>query len=295
MMRSPSGSPSCCSVRSLSCSPIVVVPERRAGQLGERLRQQQQRPARRAQPRADVVGREVRRIGVAGRALIVVDGLQLLDRLAHAAPPLSVANCSGAQPRTTAAKRHGPAGCQNGVPVAGTTPRLVARPAPGPIIGRMTDLQVLDAETAGMVEGVCDALVPGSARVRPAVYVDALLARMPEGAARRRDGGVRVARRAAISRRRRARPASSGCARSRSRRSTATSSRRASTPPAPGPRSTSTPRSPRGWRRTGPTWASDERALRRRRGRLRRGRRRSSPASSPSAAAACCCSSAART
>ena len=53
--------------------------------------------------------------------------------------------------------------------------------APGPIIGRMTDLQVLDAETAGMVEGVCDALVPGSARVRPAVYVDALLARMPEG------------------------------------------------------------------------------------------------------------------
>jgi hypothetical protein len=53
--------------------------------------------------------------------------------------------------------------------------------APGPIIGRMTDLQVLDAETAGMVEGVCDALVPGSARVRPAVYVDALMARMPEG------------------------------------------------------------------------------------------------------------------
>jgi hypothetical protein len=45
----------------------------------------------------------------------------------------------------------------------------------------MTDLQVLDAETAGMVEGVCDALVPGSARVRPAVYVDALLARMPPG------------------------------------------------------------------------------------------------------------------
>jgi hypothetical protein len=51
----------------------------------------------------------------------------------------------------------------------------------GPIIGGMTDLKVLDSETAGMVEGVCDALVPGSARVRPAVYVDALLARMPEG------------------------------------------------------------------------------------------------------------------
>lgn len=45
----------------------------------------------------------------------------------------------------------------------------------------MGDLQVLDAETARMVEGVCDAIVPGSARVRPAVYVDALLARMDEG------------------------------------------------------------------------------------------------------------------
>jgi len=42
-------------------------------------------------------------------------------------------------------------------------------------------LQVLDAETAALVEGVCDAIVPGSARVRPAVYVDALLARMDEG------------------------------------------------------------------------------------------------------------------
>jgi hypothetical protein len=28
---------------------------------------------------------------------------------------------------------------------------------------------------------VCDAIVPGSARVKPAVYVDALLARMDEG------------------------------------------------------------------------------------------------------------------
>jgi hypothetical protein len=41
-------------------------------------------------------------------------------------------------------------------------------------------MQVLDAETARMVEGVCDAIVPGSARVGPAVYVDALLARMDE-------------------------------------------------------------------------------------------------------------------
>ena len=45
----------------------------------------------------------------------------------------------------------------------------------------MTDLRVLDAETAQMVERVCDAIVPGSARVHPAVYVDALLAGMPEG------------------------------------------------------------------------------------------------------------------
>ena len=39
-------------------------------------------------------------------------------------------------------------------------------------------LQVLDFETAGMVDAVCDRIVPGSARVRPAVYIDALLARM---------------------------------------------------------------------------------------------------------------------
>jgi hypothetical protein len=45
----------------------------------------------------------------------------------------------------------------------------------------MGDLKVLDGPTAEMVEGVCDALVPGSARVRPAVYIDALLAHMPEG------------------------------------------------------------------------------------------------------------------
>ena len=45
----------------------------------------------------------------------------------------------------------------------------------------MTDLQVLDAETARGVEAVCDAIVPGSARVRPAVYIDALLARMDAG------------------------------------------------------------------------------------------------------------------
>jgi hypothetical protein len=41
-------------------------------------------------------------------------------------------------------------------------------------------LQVLDADTARALERICDALVPGSARVRPAVYIDALLARMPD-------------------------------------------------------------------------------------------------------------------
>jgi hypothetical protein len=46
---------------------------------------------------------------------------------------------------------------------------------------RMAGLQVLDLETAQMVESVCDAIVPGSARVQPAVYIDALLARMDDG------------------------------------------------------------------------------------------------------------------
>ena len=45
----------------------------------------------------------------------------------------------------------------------------------------MAGLQVLDLETAAMVESVCDAIVPGSARVRPAVYIDALVAQMDEG------------------------------------------------------------------------------------------------------------------
>jgi hypothetical protein len=44
----------------------------------------------------------------------------------------------------------------------------------------MASFQVLDAEAARAVESVCDAIVPGSARVQPAVYVDALLARMTE-------------------------------------------------------------------------------------------------------------------
>jgi hypothetical protein len=44
----------------------------------------------------------------------------------------------------------------------------------------MSGLHVLDDETARLVARVCDAIVPGSARVRPAVYIDALLARMKD-------------------------------------------------------------------------------------------------------------------
>jgi hypothetical protein len=46
----------------------------------------------------------------------------------------------------------------------------------------MGGLRVLDVDTARMVESVCDAIVPGSARVGPAVNVDALLAEMDEPA-----------------------------------------------------------------------------------------------------------------
>ena len=45
----------------------------------------------------------------------------------------------------------------------------------------MAGLQVLDAETAKVVESVCDTIVPGSARVKPAVYIDAVLAQVDEG------------------------------------------------------------------------------------------------------------------
>jgi hypothetical protein len=40
-------------------------------------------------------------------------------------------------------------------------------------------LLVLDDQRAAVVRSVCDVLVPGSARVWPEVYIDALLARMP--------------------------------------------------------------------------------------------------------------------
>jgi hypothetical protein len=40
---------------------------------------------------------------------------------------------------------------------------------------------VLDEHRAGVVRSLCDLIVPGSARVGPEVYIDAVLARMPEG------------------------------------------------------------------------------------------------------------------
>lgn len=42
-------------------------------------------------------------------------------------------------------------------------------------------LTVLDDATAAATRTICDAIVPGSARVWPEVYIDALLARMPDG------------------------------------------------------------------------------------------------------------------
>jgi len=45
----------------------------------------------------------------------------------------------------------------------------------------MANLRVLDDETALNVKSVCDAIVPGSARVEPQVYIDAVLARMDDG------------------------------------------------------------------------------------------------------------------
>jgi hypothetical protein len=41
-------------------------------------------------------------------------------------------------------------------------------------------MRVLDEGTAGVVSSLCDLIVPGSARVGPEVYIDALLQRMPD-------------------------------------------------------------------------------------------------------------------
>ncbi|HEY6055975.1 MAG TPA: hypothetical protein VIU86_18745 [Gaiellaceae bacterium] len=48
-------------------------------------------------------------------------------------------------------------------------------------------MKALDAERAAALEQLCELIVPGSARVGPVVYVDALLAGMPPAA---RDGAL---------------------------------------------------------------------------------------------------------
>ena len=46
----------------------------------------------------------------------------------------------------------------------------------------MSERHFLDATRAASVRAVCELIVPGCARVGAEVYVDALLARMPDGA-----------------------------------------------------------------------------------------------------------------
>ncbi|MCC6209754.1 MAG: gluconate 2-dehydrogenase subunit 3 family protein [Burkholderiales bacterium] len=53
----------------------------------------------------------------------------------------------------------------------------------------MTKLRILDERRARGVEALCEAIVPGSARVGPVVYVDAVLAAMPPDA---RDAALRA-------------------------------------------------------------------------------------------------------
>ena len=43
----------------------------------------------------------------------------------------------------------------------------------------MTELRVLDEKRAAAMEALCELIVPGSGRVGPVVYVDALIAGMP--------------------------------------------------------------------------------------------------------------------
>jgi hypothetical protein len=45
----------------------------------------------------------------------------------------------------------------------------------------MSELKALDAKRAQAVEALCELIVPGSSRVGPVVYVDALIAGMPPG------------------------------------------------------------------------------------------------------------------
>jgi hypothetical protein len=44
----------------------------------------------------------------------------------------------------------------------------------------MTALRTLDEARAATVEALCELIVPGSSRVGPAVYVDAVLSEMPQ-------------------------------------------------------------------------------------------------------------------
>src|SRR4029450_2094970 len=120
-------------------------------------------------------------------------------------------------------------------------------------------LRTLDERRAGILEKLCELIVPGSARVGPVVYIDAVLTEMPPPA---RDAAL-----AAVDV-----PAPS-FARARSRPTTATSSRRGRTGPGRGRRSASTHPQPRTCRRTGRTWGSHEGFLRRRPPRVGRGSR----------------------
>jgi hypothetical protein len=42
-----------------------------------------------------------------------------------------------------------------------------------------SELRNLDAERAAVLEALCEAIVPGSTRVGPVVYIDALMSQMP--------------------------------------------------------------------------------------------------------------------
>ena len=143
-------------------------------------------------------------------------------------------------------------------------------------------LQSLTEEQAAALERFCDVIVPGSARVGPAIYIDALLARMPAAAReqlrRRRSselGELAARRRATRSRRTPTRrlPGPAGARvrglLQRLRRARPRRDRRLGRDRLP-PAGRRVPA-----RRTGRTWGSrDERALRRRRRRVGRGRRR---------------------
>ncbi|HEY1511731.1 MAG TPA: hypothetical protein VGF93_22180 [Solirubrobacteraceae bacterium] len=44
-----------------------------------------------------------------------------------------------------------------------------------------SELRNLDADRAAVLETLCEAIVPGSTRVGPVLYIDALMSQMPEG------------------------------------------------------------------------------------------------------------------